>query len=358
MKTPSRFAASAYVLTLLAPLAVSCSGGGDSGGGPVLGTDNKVIINDIKLPTTPQETKALMLDLDGSGKPAANRLGSTLQLIASMGGGKIDLQGEISKALRTGTVIFIGNLRATALDKASNAGLWLFLGQNPNPAPCTNPADLNTCGKHLVANATFGVAPTNGPYSLLKGKIQNGVFTGGPGNVTLLLRLSDTGNPVEVPLRGVRVKATVSANGLTDAILAGAVFKDDMTGRVLPGVHGLLTAVVARDCSAADGFAKPPNMCCKPGSTGETLVNSLFLMNPDDRIKYNCQIPLEVFINNPFVGTLLAPDVRLFDSAGNFKPQSGPNVEKDSVSLGLGISALRLGDGAFTLPPEAEAQAR
>jgi hypothetical protein len=203
----------------------------------------------------------------------------------------------------------------------------------------------------LVAGATFSVLATTQPPTLLRGRIAAGVLTAGPGNATLTLALSGA-TPLEIPLGGVRVKASVTADGITDGILAGAVRNADMQTTVLPGVYQIIAGVVARDCSTASGFGVPPNNCCQPGSVGKVLIEDLFQPNASTR---TCVISLQEFETNPFVGTLLAPDLQLFDANGNYAPVSGPGKNPDSVSFGVGFGAV--GGVSFTLPPEAAAQA-
>jgi hypothetical protein len=42
---------------------------------------------------------------------------------------------------------------------------------------------------------------------------------------------------------------------------------------------------------------------------------------------------------NMLITNVLSPDVQIFDSSGNYKPNK-MNTTKDSISLGLGFSAV------------------
>ena len=74
-------------------------------------------------------------------------------------------------------------------------------------------------------------APASSP---IIGSLTNGHFTGGPGTARIQLYL--LGQPVEVDLIGVRLKADLSAKGCTNGKLGGAMTVDEFRSKLLPAI--------------------------------------------------------------------------------------------------------------------------
>jgi hypothetical protein len=296
------------------------------------GIHTQFVIDRILLPTTATQASMLGLNIDGDeqGRPD-NALGQILATLSSQGGEAVDLQGEIDLAMNQGNIIVLANMQAKSLQTATGVGMWVFLGADPDPAPC----DGDVCGRHLAGGASFSISPSSPPNPndvLLVGQNVGGKYTGGPGTVTLELSLIADTDPVVLNLVGARAEVNVSEGGLMNGKLGGAVTEAELNSNVLPAIASLVGDTVARDCSGTH-----PD-CCTAGSTGQTLID-LFDTNED------CQVSLDEIRNSNLISSLLAPDVDLFDDTGKFNPRT--NGIKDSLSLGIGFSGV---PATYTLP--------
>lgn len=328
---------------------VACGGGGDDDDGGdddnqvVSGADNQYVMDSLLLPTTATEANmyGLNLDNDPQGRPD-NALGSILSALAGQSG-DLDLQGSLDEQVNAGEIIILSNIKADALTTWPDAGMWIYLGDNPNPAACTDENDT-VCGNHLQGGATFDVHADSprGDDSLLYADIIGGKLTGGPGNVTIQISLVSGGDNLTLNLIGTKVEiASISETGLMNGKLGGAITEKDLDTVVLPALTDIIGGVIDEDC---DVNATP---CCPDGSTGETLLD-LFDEDPAD-----CVVTLEELQNNSLIASLLAPDVDLLNCPAEDSDPSEctfePNVDgfEDSLSLGLGFSGV---SASFTNP--------
>lgn len=275
------------------------------------GTDDEYVIDELLVPTSADDAVAMGLDLDGNGQ-ADNQLGKALVLFS--------LQTEVDTRLQRGDSILLADLRATDLTQATDAGVWVLNGDNPSPAPCSG----GICGQHLHGDATFGVATNTPDSSLVTGAVTAGHFDGGPGHIAVNLALSQSGQPLALDLIGAHVQADVSADGLTNGILAGAIPEEDMATDVLPAVADVLAEIIAQDCP----YQAPD--CCVSQTNGDVLV-SLLDTNGD------CQVSVSELANNTYVEQLLHADVDLRDNHGDYNP--GVDGVNDAVSLAVGFTA-------------------
>ena len=95
------------------------------------------------------------------------------------------------------------------------------------------------------------LAATN---AALAGKIVNGTFTGGPGNLTLQIALGGTeaihAQPDRRARQGLgRSPRPASAGHLGWRDLAGALTKDDIDNKVIPAIQTQLAPMITRDCT-------------------------------------------------------------------------------------------------------------
>ncbi len=334
--------------------AVACGGGGDDdvGGQPPVdpaGTNTQYVMDVITLPTSTAEADRLGLNIDGDeqGRPD-NALGSILSAVASQGG-NIDLQASIDEQVQDGSIILLANLKATSTSMAAGAGMWVFLGDSATvmPAACTDPLDLNTCGKHLDGNGQFTLDPQSPKDALITGPIIGGKFNGGPGKITIDVSLGGSGS-IRMNLIGARIEVgSVTADGLASGKLGGAITKDELDNNVLPAMADVLQGTVDDDCTGVSEGTCPGQTCkpcgCMDGSGGRTMLD---LFDDDD----SCNIDTAELMASSLISSLLAPDVDLLDDNGNFNPRK--DGVKDALSIGLGFSGV---NATFTNPANVDA---
>ncbi len=285
----------------LIPMSFVACGGSDGTPTPE-GAHTHYIANKVFVPTSSTESREYGLDLNGDGT-VDNQLGATLAALKSQGG--FDIQSTIDKSVNDGSIILLVDFQSNSFTSSAAAGIQVFLGNNPMPAPCNGSADT-TCGHHLTGSGSFTVDPSGPTNAALAGKIVGGTFTGGPGDLALQIALGGT-MPIQLNLIGARAKAdTISATGIGTAsgggiIFAGAVSKDDVDNKIIPAIPPQLNATITRDCNM---LTSPPGCGCTSGSTGATII-SFFDSNKD------CNISTAELMSNSLVMSLLQPDVTI-----------------------------------------------
>ena len=296
------------------------------------GTHHTYVLDSVKVPSNTNEANQVAVDVDGDGR-TENAIGGLLAALISAG--HLDLQTQVDAQVQAGNVIILADMQATDLTNATGVGLRVYLGDTTNvtPAPCTDANDPNTCGQHLTGDGMFQIASDSPQNAVVIGQNVSGQFTGGPGNITIELALSDAA-PLKLSLIGARVKAGVSDSGLSSGILGGAVTVDDVNNNIIPAVADLIAGILVT--SGCDANATP---CCPDGTTGASVLS--FLDTNGD-----CMIPASELQSNQLIqSTLETPDLDLLDADGKFNPNS--DMVKESVSLGVGFTAV---GGAFTTP--------
>lgn len=282
------------------------------------------VFDQIFLPTTATLANqySFNVDSDPIGRPD-NAFGQILSTIVASS--DLDIQAGMNARIASGDVLDLADVEATSLVAADGVHLRTFLGEDADVPP--NPAD------NFSGTETFVIRADSPTDSDVAGVVTAGHFDLGPGELTIEL-VGFAGEPLVVPLIGARVAGDITADGIANGKLGGGIPEEKLDEVIIPSLAEGLQASIDAECAGA-----PPN-CCPPGSSGETLLD-LFDENND------CTITLVELQDNSLISSLLAPDVDLLDSNnGNvFSPRT--DGIKDSLSLGIGFTAV----GAnFALP--------
>ena len=314
------------------PLAAACGGDDGSGDGTVdpSGTNHTYVVSKINVPASGAQATMYGLDIDekenDSNGGIDNQLGMVLGNIGALAP-TLDVQGSIDEQVDTGGIILLTNLLAKDLASASGVGMWVYLGDNPMPAPCTDANDM-VCRKHLTGTGGFGISASSPTDASLAGRILAGKFTGGPGTVTLQIALS-AGAPIDLPLQKAKAELTgISATGITSGKIGGAISKMDLETKVYPAIASTIRMTFDRDCPSTPPRTIANGCNCMAGSTGKTLQSTF------DKTPADCMISDSEVVG--FVSGLVSPDIDL----------DGDGVA-DAVSLGVGLKAVA---GTFTVP--------
>ena len=314
-----------YVLAIAASLGLAACGGDDGGSLPEPeGEHHTFVVDSVTIPLDAEEAEDLGFDIDGD-ETIDNQLGNILSALIQAGGGDLDLQASITESVNSGEILLLADIQATALTSAAACGFSLFLGENPSPAPCTNPDDPLTCRQHLDGSGTFDVDPSSPPDVTVRGNIVGGRFTGGPGDLALQIAFGETA--INLTL----IEARAEINGISDAgfeqsKVGGAVPDAVIQSEVIPAVGVAINDILTEDCPAP---RTPPGCNCMADSTGETLMG-IFDEAED------CDITEQDVRDNNLIETLLRPDV---DTDGDDEP--------DALSVGVGATAVA---GTWTVP--------
>ncbi len=294
------FLSGSIFASAIAASLVACGGGDDGGFDPPEGPHSTSVAKTVSVPTNNNQARDFGLDLNGDKTPD-NQLGMVLGTLAGQG---FDVQGTISEAVASGSIILLVDFQAPNFTSTTAAGLQIKLGDDAtaSPAPCTDPLDPTTCGKHLAGTGVFTVAAGSPNNVAVGGKIAGGVFTGGPGRLALQIALGGS-DAIQLDLIGARAKGTgITADGFTELILAGALSQNDLDTKVIPAIHAQLGPIITQDCTGT----APPDPCgCEANSTGKTVIG-LFDTSPKD-----CTVTIEEIRTNSLIMSLLAPDVTI-----------------------------------------------
>ncbi len=256
------------------------------------------MISELTVPANANEADAIALDIDGDGDPE-NALGGLLGALSGFVG---DIPAVVQEQVNTGGIILLANLKATDLTAADGVGLYVYLGNNPFPAPCASDKDTE-CGLHLQGDATFEISPDSPTDAVIVG-VERG---------RQLHRRPRRGDHRAVAVRAGRSAdhhrwstrqstVDVAADALTGGKLGGAITIDSINNDLLPAVavviEGILTEEkCTRRCArllpggldrrdhhqpARRGFQEGTNDCV---ITAEELANNALVSstigNPD-----------------------------------------------------------------------------
>lgn len=278
---------------------------------PVTGHYHYVISKE-QWPTTTTQARDDGFDLNND-QTIDNQFG---MVTASLTGQGFDVQTPTDQAIARGTPILLGDLGTDSLTTAATATFTIYQGSDPNPPACNGSADT-VCGHHLHGTATFTAAATPRDTPLT-GSITAGVYTGGPGHLTITLPMF---NSQPITLLGARAKLTPTAGGIMTGTLGGAISVADRDSKIYPGFAAAITAQIAIDCNA---LSNPPQCGCTQSSTGATDI-SLFDANHD------CHVTTQEIHDNSLISALFAPDVTV--------------ENQQALSLGFAVQAV---DATFT----------
>jgi hypothetical protein len=274
------------------------------------GTHAHYVVDGILVPTTNAQAHTYALDLDGDAV-VDNQLGQVLATLASMG---FDDQLTTSVAVDRGDILMLADVQTTSFTTATSAGFTFYVGMNPQPTPCTSPADT-VCRQHLNGTATFDVAQTPRDPELVGDFVSGTLTTSGGGHLPIQVAIGG-GAPITLELVGARAKVTATSTSITAGIAAGGVSQGDLDTKVFPAVQATVMTQITAECT---DLSSPPQCGCASGSTGATLI-ALFDANHD------CAVSLTEITTNSLVQSLFAPDVML--------------EGKPAISLGLGFTAV------------------
>jgi hypothetical protein len=307
-----------FLLAALSLSLVAC--GGDDGEGTVIpeGEHYQYVSSKAFVPTNNNQAREFGLDIGSSSgkldKTVDNQLGMVLGTLATMG---FDVQGTINEAVAEGSIILLVDFQTPdpTFMNSSASGLSILLGDTPMPAACNagethcntaTPPVCMGCGRHLTGTGAFTIKAGSPNNAAVGGKIINGTFTGGPGNISLQIALGGT-DAIQLDLIGARAKASgITTDGITSVILAGALTEADLNAKVIPAIASQIAPVIAEDCNM---LSAPPACGCTAGSTGKTVLD-LFDGGVPGSAK-DCAVSVEEIKQNSLIQSLLAPDVTI-----------------------------------------------
>ncbi|HWE29091.1 MAG TPA: hypothetical protein VHB97_13880, partial [Polyangia bacterium] len=276
----------------------------------------------------PMQRSDYAYDLNGDGR-VDNQYGNIVGALAS---NNIDVQGSATQAITSGQSITLVNERSSDATFAADAcaATTMFAG-NATASP-----DYSGAG-HFTVDGSATAGHFAGPIAAAR-------FTSDPPPASAKVpTLVDFNLPLfgstPVDLVGARITYVRAADGtVTGGQLNGAMRKYDIDHTVVPSVAGALNLSVQTNPSSStsmqilaifDNGGKPSAAC---GMMCQNLDGSCAIAH--DNVISDCEVGTNSIIQN-----VLAPDVQMFDAAGNYHPNPA-NTNKDSLSIGVGFTAV------------------
>jgi len=288
--------------------------GGDGDAGAICETvaTRTYVVSSVVLP---QEKSSYSADLNGDGK-ADNTYGN---IVGALNANNINSQSVMDQFIDSGQSLML--IRHDSSDVAFTqdecSSSRFMVGQ-----PASGGPDFSGAGVFKLDPA---VDPTQFP-----GTIATGTFSGAieapslDKAFTVTLPFAEAMIPIK--LVGARVSYRILMDGLVSGQINGAITKQDLDNKVVPGMAQALNARVQADPSSSDSAQLLALF--DTGGDGSCAVQG-------DKIISTCEIA-----NNAIIKNVLNPDVQLFDSAGNYAPNAA-NTVRDSFSVGIAFKAVK-----------------
>lgn len=305
---------------LTLPLGLAGCGGSDDEGEDDLGTPEGEHYQSVVATIDPRSNNRL--DIDGNGM-SENQLGELVNLLTLA---EFDVQATIDEAVKKGTALLLADVQTSSFSTSSDtAGVSFYLGDSATaqPAPCTDTANIATCGQHLAGTGSFNIAASSPRDTLLKGKFSAGSFKAGPGKLAIQIAL--TGEPITINLIGARAQlSSVTADGIGKGILGGAISQTELDSNILPAIAAQFEGLLVRDCGPAGQRAVANSCSCRADTTGLSLVTGTLSF---DSAPQDCTISVAEIKNHTVIRTALKMDIMVDN--------------QPALSVGLGFSTKK-----------------
>lgn len=316
------------VIALAVPLMLAACGGGDdddTGNVTPEGTHHQYVVSKATvIPAGSTSPASPGYGLDLGSKTSSNldgridnNLATGLQILAGVNDA-LNAQTTLNAAVAQGSVILLVDFQSKDFMN-SNAGFAIKFGASPNPPACTDANDM-TCGHHLMGGASFQLA-TNSPSGDVTGKLVNGVFDGGPGELSLEITIGST-TPILLPLVRARVKITSVSDTSLKAVVAGLITEADLQTNVGGALETAIAALIGGACTETNN---PPGCGCS--GLAATVMG---LLDGDTGTTRDCKITGAEILANPATATNTKPDICSMATC------SAP----DAISIGMNIEAV------------------
>jgi hypothetical protein len=278
--------------------------------------------------TVPEQRSQFAFDLNGDGR-VDNQLGN---IIGALDGQMLGSQDEIDQSIASGRSITLMAARSSDPTFTNDvcAETDVLAG-----VPLASP-DAGSGG--------FTVDGTVTPGDFF-GTIAAARFTSEPSpsyaQVPTVVRVPlPIFGAVPTEIVGARITYVRAADGqITGGQVNGAVRNQDVIGKLIPALAATFNQYLAAHpatpksfqiLSIFDNGGKAYPAC--PAGTCQNFDGSCAVKG-DNKID-DCEVSTSGLIQN-----VLAPDVQLFDAAGNYRP-SVDNTHKDSLSIGFAFTAV------------------
>jgi len=323
-------------LVSLIPLTFAACGGDNSTSGDCTasGTNKaQYVTNSVMVP---QQRSDFAIDLNGDGR-VDNQLGNIIGALESQ---MLHVQDGVNMAVTDGTlIVLMTQTSSDATFQSDNcASAQVQVGQSTTGAP-----DYSGAGHFTVDSGQQG-GTFAGPIKAGKFSSAPPATTTKPVEVDIKLPLIAGADPVTLKVNGAHLQFTRDSSGkLTGGQLNGAIKNSDVQADIIPNVAALLTKKI-NDDKAGPGLSSGDMQILSifdNGGKADAACTAGTCKNPDGScaVKGDQKIDICEVSTAGLIQNVLAPDVQMFDAAGNYAPNKD-NTMKDSLSLGLSFTAV------------------
>lgn len=292
------------------------------------GMTYKLVTDSLVLPKT-SGTRTYTYDFDGDGK-LENKLRNLIQVVALAG---LDLQTPVDAAVASGATLQLASLTTSDLTTSSCSGVLLVPAKPTLSPPKFDGTDI--LDKVMSSPSTLIGAIAAGKFST---KASKDLLAAEDSPIELSLSLG--GMTLTLPLHGLQVEGTLERTGtlvrIKDGVLHGVISATDLDMRLVPAIADQVTRLINSDPMSsttmtiislfenmANAVTKTkcmtPSMCCKTSPATCVIL------------------PQEVKLS--LIGSVLTPDVEVFDGGGAWKPVPGGR-SPNAMTLGVGFTAV------------------
>jgi hypothetical protein len=266
------------------------------------------------------------VDLNGDGKPD-NQL---YYVVSGVKLAMVDLQLQETTSINAGDGLEIFNFNTAdpAFLTDPNATVDVYVAQPFGGPPLFNGSDTVNVDKSVAAAHLVGPLATGSFQSTDPKTLTN------PPVVYLTIPLY-TNTTVQLPLYGAWIKFTPTSSSLMSGQLNGGVRKVDIDTILIPALAKTFTMIVMPNPCPADATGDNCRMIESQFDIGGCQNENGTMATKGDHIIDVCEVSSNILIQS-----LLNPDVALFDSSGNWKPDP-TNATKDSLSFGVAFMAAK-----------------
>ncbi len=288
------------------------------------GDHTKWVVNKLTFPMLKTD---YAIDLNGDGK-AENQLGS---LIGTLASAMIDAQGGIDGSVAKGQAVVLFDVQSTdaMLKSATNVGVTVYKGKDTTSAPKFDGKD------------TFTIDPVDAPAPTY-GKLTSGKYSSNlppptkhPVKLVLRVPILGGGTPVALPLNGAHVQFQGSSSSLMSGQIHGSLKKTDVDMSIIPAIAKRFEDNIHDKPNDPDSKTLKMVFDVGDGNGGECTSFDGSKGKANDSKIAPCEVS-----GNALIGALFAPDVDIYDEAGNYAPNKA-NTGKDALSVGVAFTAVK-----------------
>lgn len=253
----------------------------------------QLVIDRVILPKT---SANFAIDLDNDGTKD-NKLGAIIGILQSVATG-LDLQTQVDSVFKSGMLLLLAELYTKSLTTDPSGVLAVNLGRDTD----------NDASNNFTGQGKFRLHARTPKDLRLAVLLKNGRMDTKPGRLKVPLPLVPGQPAISLTLLRARIQGVVSAKGITQGILSGAIPREEVDNVLVPGLAKTITYYM-NDKSISAGVLK--------------LLRS-FDSNKDNKVT-------AAELRGTIVAQALRPDVVL---------SGDPDKTPDSLSLSLGFTAV------------------